>query len=104
MLDPVSIGLMIGVIQKRCSTNVETEACWLGATVNLPNADQARVGCAKITECLLSNVNRIGGARADFFISFGFSVDRWEEFAAELKLQGGSHEVDRMVESAHAIT
>ena len=71
--------------------------------MNLPNADQAQVGRAKITEYLLSNVNPVGGGKADFFISFGFSADRWEEFAASLKQQGTSHEVGRIVESTYGV-
>ena len=71
--------------------------------MNLPNADQARVGRAKITEYLLSNVNPRGGDKADFFISFGYSADQWEEFAAALKRQGVSHEVSRIVESAYGV-
>ena len=53
--------------------------------MNLPNADAAQIDRIKITEYLLSTGNPRGRAKANFFIGFGFSADRWEEFAQALR-------------------
>jgi hypothetical protein len=42
----------------------------------LPNADQAIVPDAKITDDLLFQTHRVGGPKCMFFMSFGFSSSR----------------------------
>ena len=39
--------------------------------------------------------------KAAFFLSFGFSIDCWQEFAEALKLHGRTHEVANTVETPH---
>ena len=67
----------------------------------MPNVHQAQIERGKITDYLLSSVNPRSRAKADFFLSFGFSIDRWEEFAEALKFHVASHEVARVVETAY---
>ena len=69
--------------------------------LRLPNAHLARIDRQKITDYLLSSVNPRGRAKAGFFLSFGFSVARWEELAAALRRQAASHAVARVLETAY---
>ena len=69
--------------------------------MKLPNGHQAQIEREKITDYLLSPVNPRSRAKADFFLSFGFSIDRWEEFAEALKVHAASHEVAGVVETAY---
>ena len=46
--------------------------------MSLPNADGAIVDRAKIRDYLLSAAHPVGRFKAAFFISLGYSVDRWE--------------------------
>ena len=69
--------------------------------MKLPNVHRAQIEQGKITDYLLSLVNPRSGAKADFFLSFGFSRDRWEEFAKALKAHAASYEVARVVETAY---
>ncbi len=69
--------------------------------MRLPNVRQAQIERGKITNYLLATVNPRGRAKADYFVRFGFSVDRWEEFADALKFHAASHEVARVVETAY---
>ena len=69
----------------------------------LPNAHLARVDQEKITDYLLSSVNPRGRAKAGFFLSFGFSVARWEELGEALRRHAASHEVARVVETAYGL-
>lgn len=55
----------------------------------------------KITDYLLSNTNARSRGKAEFFLSFGFSMDEWQDFAEALRLQGTAHEVVRVVETLH---
>jgi len=61
--------------------------------VNLPNYAQAVVPERKITEYLLSLTHRDGRSKATFFMSFGFTIDDWEELAAALLRHAAEHEV-----------
>ena len=69
--------------------------------MKLPNVRQAQIERGKITNYLLTAVNPRGRAKADYFLRFGFSVDRWEEFSVALKIHAASHEVARVVETAY---
>ncbi|MCY4388047.1 MAG: hypothetical protein OXC18_13195 [Desulfurellaceae bacterium] len=69
--------------------------------MKLPNAHRAQIERGKITDYLLSLVNPRSRAKADFFLSFGFSRDRQEEFVKALKAHAASYEVARVVETAY---
>jgi len=64
----------------------------------LPNAENARVNLSKIVDYLLSEAHPVGRAKAEFFMSLGFSSTRPEELrTAFRKLASGSEVVDREV-------
>ena len=46
--------------------------------MSLPNADRAIVDPAKIRDYLLSAAHPVGRFKAAFFLSLGYSADRWE--------------------------
>ena len=69
--------------------------------MRLPNAHLARIDRQKITNYLLSSVNPRGRTKANFFQRFGFSTERWEEFADALRRQAATHEVARVVETPY---
>lgn len=69
--------------------------------MRLPNAHLAWIDRPKITNYLLSSVNPRGRAKANFFLRFGFSTDRWEEFSDALRRQAASYEVTRVVETPY---
>lgn len=54
------------------------------ARMNLPNAERAVVPSRKITHYLLSSAHRDGQHKAEFFYSFGFTLEAWEELASAL--------------------
>ena len=51
--------------------------------MKLPNAEHARVDRAKVVDYLLSLEHGKGRGKAGFFLRFGFSRERWEEFVEE---------------------
>lgn len=67
--------------------------------MRLPHADKAVVGREKIVDYLLNPEHRIGASKANFFIKFGFSVDKWEALAEALRVHGQTNEVKRMRET-----
>lgn len=69
--------------------------------MRLPNAHLSRIDQQKITDYLLSSTNPRGRTKADFFLGFGFRIDRWEDFAEALRLQAASHEVALVLETAY---
>lgn len=68
--------------------------------MNLPNARYARVEKEKITGYLLSTTSPDGRGKAKFFFRFGFRVDQWQNLADALRIQGTSHKVVEIVETA----
>ncbi len=46
--------------------------------MSLPNADRAIVDPAKVRDYLLSVAHPVGRFKAAFFLSLGYSEDRWE--------------------------
>ncbi len=52
--------------------------------MKLPNAERAIVPGRKITHYLLSTSHRDGQHKAEFFRSFGFKLEAWEELASAL--------------------
>lgn len=52
--------------------------------MKLPNVERAVVPGRKITHYLLSTTHRDGQHKAEFFRSFGFKIEHWEELASAL--------------------
>ena len=69
--------------------------------MTLPNAQHTVVEREKVIEYLLSISSPSGRTKANFFLSFGFSIEHWQDFAEALRVQGYSHEVVRVVETVH---
>ncbi len=65
----------------------------------LPNADQAVVEKAKITEYLLSLDHPDGRSKAEFFARFGFRRQHWEVLAEALRAHGAAYPVARAAAS-----
>lgn len=61
--------------------------------MRLPNVDQARVERAKAADYLLSVDHPRGQDKAAAFLRFGFSPERWEEFAEAARVHAASYEV-----------
>lgn len=65
--------------------------------MKLPNAGRAIVPGRKITHYLLSAAHRDGQHKAEFFRSFGFKLEAWEELASALLDHARNHEVVAVV-------
>ena len=65
--------------------------------MKLPAAEQAVVPRRKITHYLLSTTHRDGQHKAEFFRSFGFTIEAWEELASALLDHARQHEVVEIV-------
>src|ERR1700689_2822581 len=65
--------------------------------MNLPNAERAAVPSRKITQYLLSTSHGDGKHKAEFFRSFGFKLEEWEEFASALLNHARHNEVVEIV-------
>ena len=65
--------------------------------MKLPNAERAVVPERKITHYLLSTAHRDGQHKAEFFRSFGFKLEAWEELASALLNHARNHEVVEIV-------
>jgi hypothetical protein len=61
--------------------------------MELPNRHLAVVPREKITDYLLSTTHRDGRHKAAFFITFGYTVERWEDLADALMRHAVMHEV-----------
>ncbi len=64
--------------------------------MKLPNYEQAIVPQAKITEYLLSLSHEDGRSKARFFLSFGFSLERWQTLAGALLAHAANYEVAKI--------
>ena len=65
----------------------------------VPNVQHAEVAESKVVDYLLDTTHPEGRDKANFFLRFGFSPDRWEEFAYALRLLATSHEVTNTIAS-----
>ena len=65
--------------------------------MKLPDAEHAVVPGRKITHYLLSTEHRDGQHKAEFFRSFGFSLEAWEELASALLDHARNQEVVEIV-------
>ena len=71
--------------------------------MTLPDRDRARVDQTKITVYLLSQSHPDGRTKAEFFMRFGFRIDKWQELAEALRAVGTSNPVVAIVESSHGV-
>jgi len=69
--------------------------------MKLPNADKAIVERGKLVDYLLNATHPDNGGKAAFFLSLGFSVDRWSALVSAFRRLAGSAEVAKCVESLH---
>ncbi|MEO7726834.1 MAG: DUF6883 domain-containing protein [Burkholderiales bacterium] len=46
--------------------------------MSLPNADRAEIDPAKVRDYQLSEAHPVGRFKAAFFVTLGYSADRWE--------------------------
>ncbi|HEY5232504.1 MAG TPA: hypothetical protein VIK35_03090 [Verrucomicrobiae bacterium] len=65
--------------------------------MKLPNAERAVVPSRKITHYLLSTTHRDGQDKTEFFHSFGFTIEAWEELATALLNHARRYEVVEIV-------
>ncbi len=65
--------------------------------MKLPHVERAAVPGRKITHYLLSTAHRDGQHKAEFFRSFGFTIEAWEELASALLDHAHQHEVVQIV-------
>jgi filamentous hemagglutinin len=65
--------------------------------MKLPNAESAVVPSRKITHYLLSTTHRDGQHKAEFFRSFGFKLETWEELASALLEHARKYKVVEVV-------
>lgn len=71
--------------------------------MTLPDRDRAHVDPAKITEYLLSQSHPDGRTKAEFFMRFGFRIERWQELADAIREVGVSNPVVAVVQSRHGV-
>lgn len=69
----------------------------------LPRAEDAIVEEAKITAYLLNFEHDDGKHKAAFFVSFGFSPDRWQELAEALRAHAIKNLVEKIVKSPYGV-
>jgi hypothetical protein len=65
--------------------------------MKLPNLERAVVPSRKITHYLLSSAHRDGQHKAEFFRSFGFTIEAWEDLATALLVHARKYEVVEIV-------
>ena len=46
--------------------------------MSLPNSERAVIDPVKVRDYLLSETHPVGRFKAAFFVTFGYSIDRWE--------------------------
>lgn len=73
------------------------------AMTKLPNAQSAEVARTKIVDYLLSTWHPEGMEKARFFLRFGFSRDKWTDFAEALKNHALTGKVTNTVVAAYGI-
>ncbi|MBE2196865.1 MAG: hypothetical protein IAE83_22020 [Anaerolinea sp.] len=65
--------------------------------MKLPNYERCEVPEAKITKYLLNLGSINGKSKAQFFLAFGFTIDKWEIMAQAFKQHAADHEVTAVV-------
>jgi hypothetical protein len=69
--------------------------------MKLPQVEQAIVPEAKVTRYLLNSAHPVGGAKAAFFLRFGFTRDEWRKLADALRRHAGENEVVETEETSY---
>ena len=69
--------------------------------MKLPNAENATVPEKKVTHYLLNPAHPVGGGKAEFFLSFGFTAAEWQFLAWALLRHARENEVAATEETAH---
>ena len=71
--------------------------------LRLPNSQYARIQPEKLTNYLLSTEHRDGRSKSKFFLRFGFTAERWHDFADALLAHGANNEVAEIEETQYGI-
>ena len=71
--------------------------------MKLPNAEHALVPERKVTHYLLNRAHPIGGAKANFFLHHGFTMEQWQLLAARLLHHALENEVVTSDENPHGV-
>lgn len=71
--------------------------------MKLPNREQAVIEPEKLTEYLLNLNHRRGGAKAQLLIRFGYTLDNWQQLAADIRRDHLELDVDDMQETPYGI-
>ena len=69
--------------------------------MKLPNAENAVVERAKVTDYLLDSNHPDNGGKAEFFLQFGFRRIDWQALASAFLKLARTAEVSRMSNSTH---
>lgn len=69
--------------------------------MKLPHPELALIETEKLRDYLLSASHPIGRFKAPVLQAMGYSQDRWEQLAADLREQHVLSEVDDVIESPH---
>ena len=67
--------------------------------MRVPHAHRARVDKEKITGYLLSLANPMGKSKARFFLRFGFTAEKWQDFAIALRSHAATCKVVKVSET-----
>jgi hypothetical protein len=71
--------------------------------MTLPDRHRTPVAPAEITEYLLSQSHPGGRTKAEFFMRFGFRIERRQELADAIREAGVSHPLAAVVQSRHGV-
>jgi len=69
--------------------------------MKLPNADKGIVDRKKIVDYLLNPAHADNGGKAGFFLSLGFSRERWSALAEAFRRIAEAMDVAKRMESPH---
>jgi hypothetical protein len=69
----------------------------------LPNRNAAFIQPSKIQNYLLNPEHPIGGSKADYFMSFGFSPEQWEVLRVALLEHARTAEIIEIRQKKHGI-
>jgi len=70
-----------------------------GAARRLPNSAHAVVQERRVREYLLNLAHATGGAKAKFFVAYGFAADAWDLLQSSLITRARTNFVTRSVET-----
>jgi hypothetical protein len=67
------------------------------ADAYMSRPDNLRIDQTKITEYLLNSRHPVGGSKARFFTSQGFSLESWEELQSALRTHAVTNKISKIV-------